>query len=473
MKATTLALVELGTIFAAVCAMLFVGLGQVRPGSSAVAIALAQALALSLSWVVAFYVNNLYDLRAASSFGRFALRLPTSMSVVLIMLAGFYRLAPAKINLGGPVIWAGLLSVGVVLSLRAVSCAVIRSGPFFDRVLILGATPLARKLIDEINHHHRVGYTIVGVVDDAVPLGDPSFRNLAVGPLEHLGTIIDQVRPNRIVVALAERRGRLPVGQLLKSLTQRIVIEDGVDVYERLTGKLAIESLMPSRLIFSKDFFKSRLNLMFARIISVLVAGVGLVLLAPLFALIALAIKVDSRGPVFFVQDRVGRLGRRFKLIKFRTMHPVEERTSEWVCDNGGRITRVGKVLRKFRLDELPQFVNILRGDMNIVGPRPHPVSNFELFMARIPHYPLRGIIRPGMTGWAQVRYGYANNLEEETEKMRYDLYYIKRMSPWVDLRILLDTVKLVALGRSSATILATPVKTSRKEPLPELNRAA
>jgi lipopolysaccharide/colanic/teichoic acid biosynthesis glycosyltransferase len=154
-------------------------------------------------------------------------------------------------------------------------------------------------------------------------------------------------------------------------------------------------------------------------------------------------------------------------------MHPVEERTSEWVCDNGGRITRVGKVLRKFRLDELPQFVNILRGDMNIVGPRPHPVSNFELFMARIPHYPLRGIIRPGMTGWAQVRYGYANNLEEETEKMRYDLYYIKRMSPWVDLRILLDTVKLVALGRSSATILATPVKTSRKEPLPELNRAA
>jgi len=471
--ATTLALVEMGTIFVAVCAMVLGGLGPVLGGSSAVTVALAQALALSLSWVVAFYVNNLYDLRAVSSFGRFASRLPTSMSVVLIMLVGFYHLVPARISLGGPVIWAGLMSVGVVVSFRAISYAVIRRGRFFDRVLILGATPLARKLIDEIDNGHHVGYTIVGVVDDAVPLAELPFRNLAVGSLEQLGAIIDRLRPNRIVVALGERRGRLPVGQLLESLTRRIVIEDGVDLYERLTGKLAIEALVPSRLIFSEGFCKSRLDLMLARIVSVLVSGIGLAVLAPLFGLIALAIKVDSRGPVLFVQDRVGQLGRRFELVKFRTMHPVKERTSEWVCDNGQRITRVGKWLRKFRLDELPQFVNILRGDMNVVGPRPHPVSNFELFMAQIPHYPLRGIVRPGMTGWAQVRYGYANNLEEETEKMRYDLYYIKRMSLWVDLRILLHTVKLVALGRSSATILAPPVDRSTEQRLAELNRAA
>jgi len=129
-------------------------------------------------------------------------------------------------------------------------------------------------------------------------------------------------------------------------------------------------------------------------------------------------------------------------------MHPVEASPSEWARDNDDRITRVGRWLRRFRLDELPQFVNILRGDMNLVGPRPHPVTNYELFLATVPYYALRATVRPGVTGWAQVRYGYANNLEEETEKMRYDLYYIKHRSFGLDLRILLDTAKIVLLGR-------------------------
>jgi lipopolysaccharide/colanic/teichoic acid biosynthesis glycosyltransferase len=176
----------------------------------------------------------------------------------------------------------------------------------------------------------------------------------------------------------------------------------------------------------------------------------GLVVLAPLLAVIALAIKLDSRGPLLFVHQRVGWRGRRFKLLKFRTMRPASGNTTEWARDNGDRITRVGKWLRRFRLDELPQFINIIRGDMNLVGPRPHPVSNFELFLDRIPYYSLRAAIRPGVTGWAQVRYGYANNLEEETEKMRYDLYYIKHMSLRLDLRILAETARIVLLGRGS-----------------------
>src|SRR5438034_5131461 len=174
---------------------------------------------------------------------------------------------------------------------------------------------------------------------------------------------------------------------------------------------------------------------------------VGIVALAPLLGLIALLIKLDSCGPVFFVQDRVGMSAKRFRLLKFRTMHLVDVPRSEWVCDNTERITRVGKWLRKFRLDELPQFVNVIRGDMNVVGPRPHPVSNFDLFTEKIPYYSLRSVVRPGITGWAQVRFGYANNLDEETEKMRYDLYYIKHLSVWFDVRILLDTVKIVLFG--------------------------
>ena len=197
-------------------------------------------------------------------------------------------------------------------------------------------------------------------------------------------------------------------------------------------------------------------------------AVVGLLALGVVIGLVALAIKADSRGPVFFVQERVGLHNVPFRLIKFRTMRPDDSDTSEWVADNGHRITRVGKVLRKFRLDELPQFLNVLRGDMNLVGPRPHPVSNFNLFMEQIPFYSLRSAVRPGVTGWAQVRYGYANNLKEETEKMRYDLYYVKHLSLWLDLRVLFDTIKVVlfGLGATAATdVLASSVDSSAAQP--------
>src|SRR5262249_32586161 len=160
--------------------------------------------------------------------------------------------------------------------------------------------------------------------------------------------------------------------------------------------------------------------------------------------IVAALIKLDSPGPALFVQERVGFYGKAFKLFKFRTMRVDKKTSSEWVRDNADRITRVGKWVRKFWLDELLQFINILRCDMNLVGPRPHPVSNYELFSRSIPYYSLRGIVRPGLTGWAQLRNGYANNLEEETEKMRYDLYYIKNRCLWLDLRIILETVKVI-----------------------------
>ena len=154
-----------------------------------------------------------------------------------------------------------------------------------------------------------------------------------------------------------------------------------------------------------------------------------------------------------FVQARAGKDGRAFQLLKFRTMHPSDRRTSEWVQDNSDRITRVGRSLRRFRLDELPQLVNILRGEMNLIGPRPHPACNQTVFEQHIAYYGLRSMVRPGVTGWAQVRYGYANNIEEETEKMRYDLYYIKNRSLRLDARILLETVRIVLLGHGSSQV--------------------
>src|SRR6185436_7011068 len=161
----------------------------------------------------------------------------------------------------------------------------------------------------------------------------------------------------------------------------------------------------------------------------------------------------DSEGPVLFTQARAGKNGRAFNLLKFRTMHPAEVHPSEWVQDNHHRITRLGQYLRRFRLDELPQLINILRGEMNLVGPRPHPMTNHTTFMEHIAYYGLRSTVRPGVTGWAQVRYGYANNLDEETEKMRYDLYYIKNRSLWLDFRIMLATTGIVLFGQDAAQV--------------------
>ena len=217
-------------------------------------------------------------------------------------------------------------------------------------------------------------------------------------------------------------------------------MEDIAEAYERVTGKLPIEVVTPGQLIASQRLRKSQALKTAQRWLSFAAALLLLALFSPVLAVIALAIRLDSRGPILFRQTRLGKGCRSFELMKFRTMQPVERPPSEWVQDNFGRITRVGRWLRRLRLDELPQLVNVIRGDMNLVGPRPHPVTNQQLFRSSIPYYALRSSVLPGITGWAQVRYHYANNLEEETEKMRYDLYYIKHMSIWMDLRIILST---------------------------------
>jgi lipopolysaccharide/colanic/teichoic acid biosynthesis glycosyltransferase len=314
-----------------------------------------------------------------------------------------------------------------------------------ERLLIVGTSPLARLVIEEIARRPN-RYALVGVVEDGLDLD----------------RLIAARRPSRIVVAFADRRGRLPLCRLVESRARGIRVEDVVETYESLTGKLALELMPPSRVIFSHEFATARVQPVFARALSLLVAVVGLVCLLPLMALIALGIKLDSRGPVFFVQQRAGRYRQPFNLIKFRTMRPVAGRHSEWERDNSDRITRIGRLLRRFRLDEMPQLINMLKGDMNLVGPRPHPMTNLELLVltARnlseisgdaIPYYSLRCAVRPGITGWAQVRYRYANSLEQEVEKIRYDFYYLKHLSVWLDIRILLETVRIIVSGHRIA----------------------
>jgi exopolysaccharide biosynthesis polyprenyl glycosylphosphotransferase len=331
-----------------------------------------------------------------------------------------------------------------------------------ERVIILGTGQLARRIAEELSAQPAGDVRLCGVISESPAIG-PQFPAAWLGALSELSSILDERKPDRVIVAVEERYGHLSADLLVDiQALHDIEVEAGLDACERLTGKLAIESLTADGVLFSSRFRPPRLGLAVARGYSLVAALLATLLFLPLMAVIALCIRLDSPGPVLFVQERVGLGNRRFRLLKFRSMRITAQKHSEWVADNEDRITRVGRWLRKFRLDELPQFINVLRGDMNLVGPRPHPDSNRRLFILvsrntpecgeQIPYYSLRSSIRPGITGWAQVRYKYANGLDEEIEKLRYDLYYIKHFSLWLDMRILFETVKVVLLGHRRLT---------------------
>jgi len=465
----TLALLDGCAILVALCAATF---GWHRPLTgdwAADSRALALLLTLTLGTLIALYYADAYDLQAVPGPGPFIARLPRCVAFAAVPLGAAYVFAPNAVAPAAMVIVAALVALPV---LRSPFYTLVHRGVFAERVLVIGTGPLARRALEAAEDRGLGRCVIVGVVVDDEMDADDVFvsPHERFGPLSRLDRIIQTTEPDRIVMALAERRRRLPIPPLLEARLRGIMIEDAAVFYERLTGKIAIEALTPSSLIFSQDFRVPRLALCLGRALSLGVALVGLVVLAPAIGAIAIAIRLDSPGPVLFVQERVGRAGRRFLLLKFRTMFVTDAAHSEWARDNADRITRVGLWLRRFRLDELPQFVNVIRGDMDLVGPRPHPFSNFSLFVTvlrnspecgeQIPFYSIRSMARPGITGWAQVRYRYANNLEEEIEKMRYDLYYVKHRSFWLDLRILADTVKTVVGARESFAAEPAPQAT-------------
>jgi len=424
------------------------------------------ALPSAFSCTLSYYYNDLYNPGIVKTFRDFCSRLPQALLLASVLLALYFLGASALGRAPSPLSYAAigaLFAIAVSLPLRWTAYAVMANPPFSERVLILGTGPLAFSIAKELRSTADVRHKIVGALNEtdgsSSELQLSGRHALLLGSLDELREAAAEFHPHRIIVALTERRRRLPVQELLNQRLQGLVIEDGIEAYERIAGKLAVESLRPSSVIFSKDFHKSKWQIGIRRALSALTAAAGLVLMAPFMALIAALIKLDSHGPVFFRQERIGMGGHHFWLFKFRTMVPTSQATSEWERDNRGRITRVGSWLRKFRLDELPQLVNIVRGEMNLIGPRPHPVTNYNLFTEKIPYYSLRSILRPGMTGWAQIRFGYANNLEEELEKMRFDLYYIKNMSIWLDLRILLDTVRFVLFGQDAAPMAETDLR--------------
>jgi len=352
-----------------------------------------------------------------------------------------------------------IVSVAVAVPLwRAGFFALNKSARFAENTVIYGDGPLAAPLMDAILQRPELGLRIAGYVGsgsqiDGIPTVDPS----------HLDEFVKRESVSRIVITMGDRRGKLPVGELLKLKASGVQIQDAPEYYETVTGKIPLESLRLSWLLFSPGFHVRPTLRLYKRAFSLVFGSIGVVLSSPIMALSALAIRLDSKGPVIFRQERVGEFGVPFTVYKFRTMFvnsgsqpalpkaandPTANHIGTPAQFDDPRITRVGKWLRRTRLDELPQLYNIVKGDISFVGPRPHPPSDEEECAAIIPFYKERWLTKPGATGWAQVNRGYNATIEDHTEKLSYDLFYIKNVSVGLDIYILFATLKILLLGR-------------------------
>jgi sugar transferase (PEP-CTERM system associated) len=322
-----------------------------------------------------------------------------------------------------------------------------------SKILIMGTGPLARSLAMEILRHREYGLQVCGFVDDDPALVGVSIVNPKVlGLSKELRRIVSDNGVEQVVVELQDRRGRLPVDELLELKMRGVRVEEATSLYERVTGKISLENLKPSWMLFGDGFEVSRSVLMGKQIVSFSVSLLLLVFFLPLFPLIALLIKLDSPGPVFLRQERVGQDGKVFTLWKFRSMRKDAESNTGpvWAKAQDSRVTRVGKYLRRTRLDEFPQLFNVLKGDMSLVGPRPERPNFVDELSNTVPFYYLRHSVKPGVTGWAQINYGYGNSVEDSVEKLQYDLFYVKNVSWALDLLVLLHTVKTVLVRRGS-----------------------
>jgi len=347
-------------------------------------------------------------------------------------------------------------AVAVPLSVAAWRWLSVRYNVFNairERVLILGTGETARKVCRWIVADHSTEYGVIGFADEADSrLGTVLAMGVRIQTYYDALSHFCPPRVDRVIVALDEKRGRLPVRQLMELRLRGIEIEEATSFFERISGKIAVETMLPSWLIFSEGFRTTKLKLAVKRVVDVSHSLLLLVLTMPLMLITALLIRMGSPGPVLYRQERQGRNGQPFEVLKFRSMkHGAESKSGPtWATKYDPRITRVGKVIRKLRIDELPQLINVLRGEMSFVGPRPEREHFVRQLEKTVPYYGLRMIVRPGVTGWAQVEHGYADSAEDALEKLKYDLYYIKNSNIFLDLWIVLKTVRVVLLGRGA-----------------------
>jgi len=411
-------------------------------------------LLVTITTQVSLFFNDLYDKKIGDNYIDLSARLIQSIGITSILLAIVYFLFPS-VMIGRWIFFISLIFLLFFLvSWRLLYFLFIRRKLFSERVIILGSSELARDIVHEIATRNDLSYDVSSLIAQKK---DRDTRNTFKGISVHSGfdnisDVAEAENVKNIIIALDEMRGALPLKELLQCKVRGINIIDGKSFYEMITGKLMVEKINPSWLIFSDGFVKSRTARFVKRMIDVTAASLGLIILLPFMALVALCIKLDSRGPVLFSQERLSENRKTFNLLKFRSMKVNAEEKSGpvWASDDDPRITRVGTILRRLRIDEFPQMWNVLKGDMSFVGPRPEREFFVQELAKKIPYYGERFTVKPGITGYAQVLYSYGASEKDALEKLKYDLYYIKNMSLVLDLMVLFKTLKIVLLGRGA-----------------------
>ncbi len=411
-----------------------------------------------------FYLFDLYDVSKPRLHRELLTDFLHACGTAILVLGAIFALRPSlyleyfseienrRHTVNGFPVYSLLIALGLMICWRLMIHWLMRHPRLGERILIVGTDNLAIEVAREAMLRRDLGYKVVGfVADDPGLIGKSLINPKVLGVVADLDRIVEKENIDRVVVALQDRRGNLPVDQLLNiRLLGRAAIEEGTSLYEKLTGKIDVGMLRPSWIIFSGGSKRSAGWNLMRRVFNISLAFTALIISLPISLIAAIAIKLDSPGPIFYTQDRVGKNGRIFKIIKFRSMRQDAEKdgTPRWSTEGDPRITRVGQFLRKTRIDEIPQFINILRGEMNFVGPRAERSFFVEQLSEKIPFYSQRHLVSPGLTGWAQVNYGYGSTVEDAIEKFQYDLYYIKNASLLFDIWIVFKSIQTVIFSR-------------------------
>jgi sugar transferase (PEP-CTERM system associated) len=410
-------------------------------------IALASGVCLLI-----LYFYDLYDYVVMTNRRELMLRLVQALGIAWALLAFvFYFVPQLLIGRGVSVISVPLVLV-LLLGWRIFIHSLTGHPDVGEKILVVGTGQAALDTAEAVWERRDAGYRIVGFVsENGAKPREKLGRSEILGKAVDLEAVIRNEKIDRVVIAVRERRGAFPTEALLKmSLAGDVSIEECTSFFERITGKVHVDMLRPSWLIFAGRRRDSPIKAVFRESIHRVLALIGLVLSLPFALLTAILIKLDSRGPIFYKQERMGRSGRIFNVIKFRSMKTDAEADGKpkWASSNDERTTRVGKIIRKLRIDEIPQFWNILKGEMNFVGPRPERPHFVKQLATEIPYYEHRHLVAPGLTGWAQIKYPYGASVSDAIQKLQYDLYYIKNQSLTLDLVIVFDTIKTVLFGK-------------------------
>jgi len=389
---------------------------------------------------------DLYDTARLNTKGELYFRLLMVPGVLAFILAAIAYVRPNYL-LGRNSAEVGLLILTVALfGWRLGFTWLVQLPILVERVYILGTGERALRLVQGLRQNPEMGVEIASWTGKME--GEVTRDSMAA----HLMEAVQKQKVHRVIVATPDRRGTIPMRELLQLRMEGVKIEEATTYLEKMSGKIEVENLYPSWLVFGEGFRRSATFILIRRGISIVISLIGLTVSLPFLPLIMLAIRLDSKGPVFYTQTRVGKGGRLFNVVKFRTMRQDAEAANgaQWAGNNDPRVTRVGKFLRSSRLDEIPQLWCVLKGDMAFVGPRPERPEFVEWLSQEIPYYGVRHMVRPGVTGWAQVKYKYGSTVEDAREKLQYDLFYIKNASIGLDLLIVFQTVKTVLLRRGA-----------------------